>query len=189
MKRDYLEGLGLEKDVIDKVMAEHGNSVNDLRINLTAAETEVSELKGQLTERDADIVTLKKTSGTTEELQTQIETLETKYKTDTEELTAKLAKEILEHKVELALTTNKAKNVTAVKALLDTEKLEVVDGQLKGLEEQLTTIREENDFLFETVENSEDPTKKKDIEIVNPANPNPGQQTEEDKMKEALGLK
>jgi hypothetical protein len=36
MKREFLEGLGLEKDTIDKIMAEHSKSTESLK---TANET------------------------------------------------------------------------------------------------------------------------------------------------------
>ena len=40
MKRDFLEGLGLEKDVIDKVMAENGKDVEAEKAKVKAAESQ-----------------------------------------------------------------------------------------------------------------------------------------------------
>ena len=48
-----------------------------------------------------------------------------------------------------ALKEAKAKKENLVVALLDKEKLTLKDGKIEGLDEQLKTIREENDFLFE----------------------------------------
>ena len=53
--------------------------------------------------------------------------------------------------LESALKEAKVKNSKLVKALLDNEKLTLKDGKLEGIEEQLKTIKEENDFLFEKV--------------------------------------
>ena len=43
----------------------------------------------------------------------------------------------------------KVKNEKLVKALLDNKKLTLKDGKLEGIDDQLKTIKEENDFLFE----------------------------------------
>jgi len=51
--------------------------------------------------------------------------------------------------LESALKEAKVKNSKLVKALLDNEKLTLKDGKLEGIDDQLKTIKEENDFLFE----------------------------------------
>lgn len=55
--------------------------------------------------------------------------------------------------LESALKEAKVKNNKLVKALLNTEKIIFKDGKLEGIDEQLKTIKEENDFLFEKVVN------------------------------------
>ena len=42
----------------------------------------------------------------------------------------------------------KAKNPKAVKALLDTSTVKIVDGKLIGLDEQLTALKTSDDYLF-----------------------------------------
>ena len=49
-----------------------------------------------------------------------------------------------------ALTAAKARNATAVKALLNMDGLKLSDGKIVGLNEQLDTLRKENDYLFES---------------------------------------
>lgn len=49
-----------------------------------------------------------------------------------------------------ALTAAKARNATAVKALLNMDGLKLSDGRIVGLSEQLETLRKENDYLFES---------------------------------------
>ena len=49
-----------------------------------------------------------------------------------------------------ALTAAKARNATAVKALLNMDGLKLSDGKIVGLSEQLDTLRKENDYLFES---------------------------------------
>lgn len=53
--------------------------------------------------------------------------------------------------LESALKEAKVKNSKLVKALLDNEKLTLKDGKLEGIDDQLKTIKEENDFLFEKI--------------------------------------
>ena len=48
-----------------------------------------------------------------------------------------------------ALKDSKSKNDKIITALLDKDKLTIKDGKIEGLEEQLKTIKAENDYLFE----------------------------------------
>ena len=61
---------------------------------------------------------------------------------------ATLDKELLESKVETALAESRAKNLTAVKALIDFEKLSLQDRVVIGLSEQISKIKSEQDYLF-----------------------------------------
>ena len=59
-----------------------------------------------------------------------------------------------EHALDVALSGAKAKNVKAVKALLELDKLKFSeeDGSILGLKEQLEKVKAENDYLFESSE-------------------------------------
>ncbi|HAK1631455.1 TPA: scaffolding protein [Listeria monocytogenes] len=148
MQREYLKGLGLEDEVINKVMAENGKDITAAKQQLSEVEAERDGLKSQLTQRDKDIDDLKKDSGTSEELKKQIEDLQQKN-TDLE---SNYQSEIAETKknsaIELALASAKARNPQAVKALLDNNKLELTDEGLKGLDEQLGALQESDAYLF-----------------------------------------
>lgn len=79
MDRKFLEGLGLEKEAIDKVMAEHGKSVqaakpadyDDLKSAKETLEKQVGELNGNLqtlTNEKTELETnLEKTNGQVKE--------------------------------------------------------------------------------------------------------------------------
>ncbi|EHA0864197.1 scaffolding protein [Listeria monocytogenes] len=158
MQREYLKGLGLEDEVINKVMAENGKDITAAKQQLSEVEAERDGLKSQLTQRDKDIDDLKKDSGTSEELKKQIEDLQQKN-TDLE---SNYQSEIAETKknsaIELALASAKAKNPKAVRALLDNDKLELTDEGLKGLDEQLGALQESDAYLF--AQESENVTPK-----------------------------
>ncbi|EAG5398894.1 TPA: phage scaffolding protein [Listeria monocytogenes] len=148
MQREYLKGLGLEDEVINKVMTENGKDITAAKQQLSEVEAERDGLKSQLTQRDKDIDDLKKDSGTSEELKKQIEDLQQKN-TDLE---SNYQSEIAETKknsaIELALASAKAKNPKTVRALLDNDKLELTDEGLKGLDEQLGALQESDAYLF-----------------------------------------
>lgn len=72
-----------------------------------------------------------------------------------EKYEAQLKQQKIEHAVTMALTSAKAKNLKAVKALLDLENAEIQeDGTVKGLLENIETLKgaEDSKFLFETDE-------------------------------------
>ena len=147
MKREFLKTMGLTEEQIDKVMAENGNDINDLRTQVSTLTTERDGIKDQLKQRDADINELKKSSASAEELKKQVTDLEDKYKKETGELTAKLEKQNFDAKLDLALA-GKVKNVKAAKALLDVEKIKLKEDALDGLEAQLTALKTSDAYLF-----------------------------------------
>ena len=53
------------------------------------------------------------------------------------------------HAVERALVKEKARNLVAVRALLNMEGITLENGQLVGFDEQIKTLKEENGYLFE----------------------------------------
>lgn len=121
------------------------------------AETQANDLQAQLTQRDTDIEELKKVDG--KGLQAKITELQTKYDTDTRELSGKLQAQTLNSKIDIALLGAKAKNTKAVRALLDVENIKLDGDNVLGLTDQLTKVQTENPFLFgkETPDNPPPP--------------------------------
>src|SRR5690606_35858691 len=60
MKREELKELGLEDDMIDKVMKLHGQSTEALKTKAEAAETKATSLEKQLAEANSAIEGFKK---------------------------------------------------------------------------------------------------------------------------------
>lgn len=139
MKRSFLEELGLEKDVIDKIMDENGKDVEKAKGSLADVQAERDDLKKQISDRDEQLEDLKKASGDSEALKKQIEQLQS----DNKQIKIDTA-------IEKALAEAKAKNVKAVKALLELDDPELSeDGTIKGLADKITAIKKDNDYLFE----------------------------------------
>lgn len=109
----------------------------------------VNALEEQIKSRDEQIEQLKNDTNATEELQEKIEELQKQNEQTKEELSTKLEKQRLESEIDKALLSNKARNTKAVKALLDMDKVELTDDGVKGLEEQLESMKEEESYLFE----------------------------------------
>ncbi len=149
MKSEQLKELGLSDEQIGSVMALHGATVNELSSNVAAAEQQVNQYKEQLDANQTELDSLKKAAEGNEELTTQLSDLQEKYdqaKADSESKIAEIKKTSA---IELALTQAGARNIKAAKALLDSEKLELTDEGIEGLDEQLNILKESDGYLFE----------------------------------------
>jgi len=70
-------------------------------------------------------------------------------------LMAELELTLLHARVETALAINRAKNITAAKALIDFSALKLSDNGITiGLDEQISTIKQKQPFLFENAEST-----------------------------------
>lgn len=148
MNREFLKSLGLEDEAIEKIMTEHGKTVNTTKQELGTVTTERDSLKTELANRDTQLTNLKKEAKDNQELTNRINDLEQENKTFEEESEKKLAAQRKEFKLELALKDALAKNPKAVKALLNQEAISLDGDNLIGLEEQLKSLKESDAYLF-----------------------------------------
>lgn len=171
MKREFLKELGLADDVIDKVMAENGKDIYELKMAGTTAQTTIADLQKQISDRDKQLETLKKSSGDNETLQKQIADLQAANKTAKAEYKAQMKKLTLDSKVETALITAKAKNTKAVRALLDESKISIDGENVLGLNEQLESLKKDAAYLFGE-DKTQNPPPPADGAPPKPAEPN-----------------
>ena len=146
MNKEQLMELGLTEEQADKVLAKYVNMIPKHRFD--EVNEEKKELKNQLDERDAQLKELKAKASGNEELTAKITELEELNKTTKEDYEAKMATLRKETAIELLLKDQKAKNIKAVKALLDLEKVTLDGEKLIGLEEQLKSLKESDSYLF-----------------------------------------
>ena len=165
MTRKQLEELGLTKEQADRVIEINGGDIENAKGNfeerIKALESEKGELSNQITDRDGQLETLRKSAGDNESLTRQIAELQNANKTAKEEYEARINQMNIDFAVQKALTGAKAKNVKAVMALLDLTDAKLnEDGTVKGLSEQIEklTKAEDSKFLFDT--ESKQPTFK-----------------------------
>lgn len=155
MKREFLKDLGLTDEQIEKVMAEHGKGIEKFKEDLDAANTQIETLKEQLKTANETIEEFKGMD--IEAIKQAAEDYKAKYEKATQEAEEKLNKIKFDYALEKALTGAKARNIKAVKALLDMEGLKLTEDKILGLDEQLEKIKKENEFLFETDDKKEPP--------------------------------
>ena len=109
----------------------------------------LEKAEGDLKTKDETIRNLQALDA--EGLKSKLNTLQKKYDDDIGDLNAKLSEQILNSKVDMALKDVKAKNLKAVRSLLEMEKISMENGEPVGLQEQIDSIIKENpDFFGET---------------------------------------
>lgn len=164
MKRKFLEDMGLEKEQVDKILDENSQDIGKakgdsekIQKDLDAANAEVESLKGQISDRDKQLETLKNSTGDVEGMKQEIAKLQADNKAKDDAHAAEIKQLKIDAAIDSALTGAKAKNNTAVKALLkDLDKAELADdGTIKGLAEQIEALQKSDAYLFDTT------TKKK----------------------------
>lgn len=144
LTKEQLIALGLNEEQADKVIEGYGQMVPKTRLD--AKIQEVNDLKGQLTDRDTQLEELKKVDA--EGLQAKITELQTSNEQLKSDFEQKLQQRDYDYALDNALRDAKAKNPVAVKALLKTDTIQLVNGQFVGLDEQLTALKTSDDYLF-----------------------------------------
>ena len=156
MKKDEFVKLGVDEETAKNLETA---SLEELKGYIPKARfdevnNEKKKLELNLRDRDSQLEDLKNSTGDVEALKKQIETLQAENKTKDEEHAAEVKQLKVDAAVDAALASAKAKNATAVKALLkDLDKAELQeDGTIKGLSEQIEALQKSDDYLFEAKE-------------------------------------
>lgn len=152
MKKDDLVKLGIEDDeLVKQIIILHGKDIEAIKASNEAAGTELESLRAQLAEASQTIEGFKKLD--VDGIKAAADEWKTKAEQAKEEADRAITTMRFENALEKSLGAAKPKNVKAVRALLDMESLKLTeDGTVEGLNDQLKTIKEENDFLFESDE-------------------------------------
>lgn len=145
MKREFLTELGLEKEAIDKIMAEYGKDINAEKEKLTALEKEKNALTENLQAANATIDGFKAKDLDVEKVQKLATEWQKKYEA------AEQAREQQERNTVLMQALDKTNTLDAdlLKSCIDMDALVYKDGKYIGLDEQLESIKENKPYLFE----------------------------------------
>lgn len=159
MTRKQLEELGLSKEQIDSIMKINGDDIENAKqtsaVETKNLQTEIDGLKTQVKDRDKQFEALKASAGDNEALTKQIADLQAENVKAKESHESEMNQLKIDFAVDKALTGANAKNVKAVKALLDLADAKLdEDGNVKGLKEQIDKLAaaEDTKFLFNAVE-------------------------------------
>ena len=158
MKREFLKDLGIEdKEIIGKILDENSADIGRAKGETDDLKAQIKSLETQLSKKTTEFDNLKESTkdyGTLNETINQLKLEKSQLETDKAQLTVDLQTKVSEirkaHAIENTVRDNKAKNVKAVMALLDMEKIKYENNELSGISEQLETLKggEDTSFLF-----------------------------------------
>ena len=153
MKREFLEGLGLSKEQIDKIMDQNGQDIEEFKNAAATEKARADGLQSQLESLTTDLTIARNDSRTLKEVQANLDAANAKVKAYQQDET-----------LLGALASYKPKDAKMLLKLLDRNKIVFADdGSIaSGLKEQVEPMKESSGFLFS---DSPDP---------NGGNPNPG---------------
>lgn len=146
MKTDFLKGLGLEQDVIDKIMAENGKDIAAEKAKTTKAEGERDNCKSQLETATESLEKFKDVDPTA--MQGEIDKLNQQLKDKDAEYAAKEADRIFSDTIKEAIKTAGGRNEKAVMAMLDMNALKESKNQSEDIKKALETVKESDAYLF-----------------------------------------
>lgn len=145
MDRNFLKQLELDGDVIDKIMDEHGSSVNSLKDQLATKKDEAKNLKS---ERDE----LKTKVGDTQDKEDKINSLQSQYdeaQKQIDDYKSKLSNQSLEKDILQRIPD--AYDVNDVLSLIDKSKFEYDDeGNINNMDDVINGFKETKSHLFKS---------------------------------------
>ena len=152
MKKEDIIKLGADEAIAEKIADAWADKIkgfrpdyrfNEVKDERDQAREQIKALGGQLDQ-------LKQSAGASEDLKKQIEKLQAENDKIKTEYESKLEQRIIDSEVERELIKAGAKNIRAVKALLDLSKVQREGDTVKGHEDQIKALLEAEDskFLF-----------------------------------------
>lgn len=146
MERKFLEELGLDKEVIDKVMAQHGKDIEAHKSVAENAAKDRDTYKGQLEDVSKK---LKAFDGVdVEALRGEVDTLKKDIATKETEFQSQLAGRDFQALLTSGITAAKGKNPKAIMALLDMDALKASKNQKEDTVAALKALAESDAYLF-----------------------------------------
>lgn len=146
MKTDFLKGLGLEQDAIDKIMAENGKDIAAEKTKTIKAEGERDNFRDQLATATESLEKFKDVDPTA--MQGEIDNLKQQLKDKDNEYAAKEADRIFSDTIKEAIKTAGGRNEKAVMAMLDMNALKESKNQSEDIKKALETVKESDAYLF-----------------------------------------
>lgn len=146
MTKEFLEKLGIEVEVIEKILAENQKDTAKEAAKTTAAQEKLATLQ-------ADYDTLKQSSGDAAAIQQQYDEAKSKYEADIADLCAKLAARDYDDAVRAGIASSGVKFSSKAAerdfmAIAREKKMELKDGTLTGFDDLLKSQKEADPGAF-----------------------------------------
>lgn len=153
MKREFLEGLGLSKELIDQIMNQNGQDIEAAKTEAATEKARADGLQSQLETLTNDLTTARNEANSLKDVQVRLDAANARVKAYQQDET-----------LLSAVASYNPKDAKMLLKLLDRNKIVFADdGSIaSGLKEQVEPMKESSGFLFS---DSPDP---------NGGNPNPG---------------
>ncbi|KRO28460.1 phage scaffolding protein [Lactiplantibacillus fabifermentans] len=168
LTREFLKELGIEGDNLEKVMSEYGKThseLTELQSQVTNLTSENEALTSKVKERDESISKLGDEAGTSQKLKDQIAQLQADSKSKDEAWSNKLTKAQTDNAVKLALINANVHDPNDLMSQLDMSIVKLDDdGKVKGLDEQVSALKESKAYLFKT----DDQTQNNNQPVIKP---------------------
>jgi hypothetical protein len=153
MKKEEFVKLGISEELAAKAESASQEELKGYipKARFDEVNDSKKKLEQDLKDRDGQLETLKNSTGDVEAMKKQIADLQKANKDAADAHAEEIKQMKIDSAIDSALTAAKAKNKTAVKALLkNLDKAEFADdGTIKGLAEQIEALQKSDDYLFE----------------------------------------
>lgn len=167
MKRDFLKELGIEDAVIDKIMAEHGKTVEKQKSNTEKekqdsekVKAELEEVKVQLEEANTQIQGFKDMD--IEGVKKSADDWKAKYEADTKALKEKQSKMEYDFGVKEYLSQFDFVSDFTKKAFIEefkSKEFKFEEGKFLGADDFINNFKESNEGVFKAVEDTQKTTQ------------------------------
>lgn len=180
MKRKFLEDLGLEKEAIDKIMAEAGRDTTALQVKVDELTEQLNVKEQTISNKNAKIAELEKVD--IEALKKeQFDLGKAEGSKEVENFKRQNAiDKVYDTEFEVEGKKYKVKDKKGLQGYLDNEKIKYENNQVSGLVEQFSEIVKTSPYLFET------DTKNPQFADTTPGS-NPSKDSE-NALRQAMGL-
>lgn len=142
MKTEDLKAQGLTDEQVNYVMSEYGKDMTASKTKIATLEDDLKVQKGVVEEKNNKLKEFEKLD---------IEAIKTtEYERGKAESKAEMEKFKFNNALDSALKEAKVKDNKTISGLLDMEKIKYENEKIVGLDEQLKTLKESHDYLFES---------------------------------------
>jgi predicted RNase H-like nuclease (RuvC/YqgF family) len=162
MKREFLQELKLEDEIIEKIMTEHGKTVNSTKKKLDESEEKLKATTEKVTALETQSEEMKKLLGESEKFKEESEAfknkysdLETKFNSELEIKNKEIENVLKKSLVKERFMQVGAKHIDLLMPKINFDDVKVDNGELSGFDTQLESIKTNYVDLFTTKENQQ----------------------------------